>query len=497
MEGAMVMGEYKGFMMYDKQSLTELSLADRLLNHQPFQQRFTKEEARIQGARCMDCGTPFCQTGLPYGKETIGCPIGNYIPEWNDLVYHQDFKSAYERLKETNNFPEFTGRVCPAPCENSCVMKINRESVAIKGIERTIIDEAYEHGWVSPKYPRTSRNQSVAIVGSGPAGLTAAEELNYQGYQVTVFEKAHEPGGLLMYGIPNMKLDKNVVRRRMALMEEAGICFKTDVEVGVDISKTTLEDTFDAIILCTGSQQARDLPLEGRMGFGIHFAMDYLTEQMQVLNGEINQPTITAKNKNVIVIGAGDTGADCVATALRENCKSVVQFNKYTRLPEKMTVDYNTAWPLAMPVFKMDYAHKEYEARFGKEPRAYGVQTMRYDVDHLGYVRGVFTQVLEQTENGMSIVDGTERHWPADLVLLSIGFVGTENTVPHAFHIATERNKIVADDINYQTNHPHIFAAGDARRGQSLVVWAIREGRGVAKAVHHYLTQKNMAQHIK
>lgn len=443
-----------------------------------------------QGARCMDCGTPFCQTGQQYGRETIGCPIGNYIPEWNDLVYHQDFKTAYERLSETNNFPDFTGRVCPAPCESACVMKINRESIAIKGIERTIIDEAFENGWVAPKVPSRRRDEKVAIVGSGPAGLTAAEELNLLGYQVTIYERARESGGLLMYGIPNMKLDKDVVRRRIKLMEEAGITFINGVEVGVDIDKATLESEYDAIILCTGAQKGRDLPLEGRMGDGIHFAMDYLTEQTQLLNGEIDDITITAKDKNVIIIGAGDTGADCVATALRENCKSIVQFNKYTKLPEAITFTENASWPLAMPVFKMDYAHQEYEAKFGKEPRAYGVQTMRYDVDDKGHIRGLYTQILEQGENGMVMKEGPERFWPADLVLLSIGFEGTEPTVPNAFNIKTDRNRIVADDTNYQTNNEKVFAAGDARRGQSLVVWAIKEGRGVAKAVDQYLASK-------
>lgn len=484
------MGEFKGFMNYEKQQLDELSLVDRIANHEPFQQRFTKEDVAQQGARCMDCGTPFCQTGQPAGKETIGCPIGNYIPEWNDLVYRHDFKNAYERLSETNNFPEFTGRVCPAPCEQSCVMKINRESVAIKGIERTIIDEAYDNDWVQPTIPDKRKNESVAIVGSGPAGLTAADELNKLGYHVTVYERAHEAGGLLMYGIPNMKLDKDVVRRRINIMEQSGIDFITDTEIGVDMSREELEQRHDAIILCTGSQNARDLPLEGRMGFGIHFAMDYLTEQTQLLNGEISEAEITAKDKNVIVIGAGDTGADCVATALRENCKSIVQFNKYTKQPEAIEFEENTYWPLSMPVFKMDYAHKEYEARFGFEPRAYGVQTMRYDVDEIGRVKGVYTQILEETEDGMVVVDGTERHWPADLVLLSIGFVGTETTVPHAFDIQTERNKIVADNKDFRTNQPHVFAAGDARRGQSLVVWAIQEGRAVADAVNTYLQEK-------
>ncbi|MDK4214303.1 glutamate synthase subunit beta [Staphylococcus warneri] len=484
------MGEFKGFMKYEKQALAELSLIDRLSNHHAFQQRFTKEDASTQGARCMDCGTPFCQSGLSYGFETIGCPIGNYIPEWNDLVYRGDFKAAYDRLSETNNFPEFTGRVCPAPCEQSCVMKINRNSVAIKGIERTIIDEAYENGWVKPKYPEADRGQNVAIVGSGPAGLTAADELNHRGYKVTVYERAKEPGGLLMYGIPNMKLDKDVVRRRIKLMKKAGIQFKTGIEIGVDISREDLESTYDAIILCTGSQNARDLPLEGRMGYGIHFAMDYLTEQTRFLTGEIDEVTISAKDKNVIIIGAGDTGADCVATALRENCKSIVQFNKFTKLPEEITFETNTSWPLALPVFKMDYAHKECEAKFGKEPRAYGVQTMRYDVDDTGKVRGLYTQILRETEDGTVMEDGPERFWPADLVILSIGFIGTEITIPQSFGIKTERNKIVANDKDFRTNHSKIFAAGDARRGPSLVVWAIKEGRAVADAVETYLNQE-------
>lgn len=484
------MGEFKGFMKYEKQALSELSLIDRLSNHHAFQQRFTKEDASTQGARCMDCGTPFCQSGLSYGFETIGCPIGNYIPEWNDLVYRGDFKAAYERLSETNNFPEFTGRVCPAPCEQSCVMKINRNSVAIKGIERTIIDEAYENGWVKPKYHEADKGKSVAIVGSGPAGLTAADELNHRGYKVTVYERAKEPGGLLMYGIPNMKLDKDVVRRRIKLMKEAGVQFKTGIEIGADISREDLEATYDAIILCTGSQNARDLPLEGRMGYGIHFAMDYLTEQTRFLTGEIDEVTITAKDKNVIIIGAGDTGADCVATALRENCKSVVQFNKFTKLPEEITFETNTSWPLALPVFKMDYAHKECEVKFGKEPRAYGVQTMRYDVDDSGKVRGLYTQILRETEDGTVMEDGPERFWLADLVILSIGFVGTEITIPQSFGIKTERNKIVANDKDFRTSHSKIFAAGDARRGPSLVVWAIKEGRAVADAVETYLNQE-------
>lgn len=486
------MGEFKGFMKYDRQALPELSLAERLTSHVAFQQCFSKEDAALQGARCMDCGTPFCQTGQLVERDTVGCPIGNYIPEWNDLVYHQDYKAAYERLSETNNFPDFTGSVCPAPCEQSCVMNINRDPVAIKGIERTIIDEAFENGWVEPRVPSQRIAQCVAIVGSGPAGLTAADELNAKGYEVTVYERAREAGGLLMYGIPNMKLDKEVVQRRIRLMEEAGIRFVTNTEIGKDISKEALESEYDAIIVCTGSQQARDLPLEGRMGYGIHFAMDYLTEQTQIANGELKpeDAEICAEGKNVIVIGSGDTGADCVATALRENCKTVVQFNYRTKLPERYEIEGNPYWPLSMPVFKMDYAHKEAEERFGFEPRAYGAQTMRYDVDRIGNVRGVYTQTLRKIPDGSTKIDDTEKHWPADLILLAIGFIGTENTVPNTFDLPTEQNKIVANEVDYTTNQPHIFTAGDARRGQSLVVWAIKEGRGVAKSVHRYLQKQ-------
>ena len=485
------MGEYKGFMMYDKGALPEMSLVERLMHHDSFQQRFSRDVAQEQGARCMDCGTPFCQTGQLIQKETVGCPIGNYIPEWNHLVYEGDYYRAYQRLSETNNFPEFTGHVCPAPCEQSCVMKINRESVAIKGIERTIIDEAFEQGWVEVKRPTQRNGQSVAIVGSGPAGLTAADELNQRGYHVTVFERAHEAGGLLMYGIPNMKLDKDVVRRRITLLEEAGIEFITNTEIGVDMTKAELEASYDAVILCTGAQQPRDLPLEGRMGHGIHFAMDYLTTQTQYLAGETDDLNITAKNKHVVVIGSGDTGADCVATALREGCKSVVQFNRRGRLAEVTTFDENTSWPCPLPAFKMDYAHDECVARFGTDPRVYHVASVRYDVDDAGHVKGVYTTRTDVPDNKEEAFGTqTEQYWPADLVLLAIGFVGTERTVPKTFDVRMDQHKVVANDTDYRTNQPHIFAAGDARRGASLVVWAIKEGRGVAQSVHNYLKQK-------
>ncbi|MCQ9291776.1 glutamate synthase subunit beta [Staphylococcus hyicus] len=482
------MGEFKGFMKYPKRKLDELPLTDRIANFDAYQWRFTNEDAQQQGARCMDCGTPFCQTGVQIERDTLGCPLGNYIPEWNDFVYRSDFKTAYERLSETNNFPDFTGYVCPAPCEASCVMKINRDSVAIKGIERTIIDEAFEQGWVKPRLPEERLNQKVAIVGSGPAGLAAAEELNALGYTVDVFEKQAQPGGLLTYGIPNMKLDKSVVFRRIDLMKEAGIHFYCNVEIGKDMTKEELDRTYDAIVVCTGAEKPRDLPLEGRMGLGIHFAMDYLTEQTQLLLGEATTQTISAKDKNVVVIGDGDTGADCVATALRDGCKSVVQFNRKAKKPERFVMNYS--WPFPEPILKKDYAHQEYEAKFGVEPRAYGIQTMRFDIDDMFRVSGIYAQVQHDQADGTLIGDDREILIPADLVLLAIGFEGVTSQVTQALGLKVHRQKIMADTKDYKTNQDKYFAAGDARRGQSLVVWAIKEGREVAVSVHEHLKRK-------
>ena len=478
------MGEFKGFLKYERRNQKEESLEDRIHNYDAYQHRFCNDDASEQGARCMDCGTPFCQTGSSAGKETIGCPIGNYIPEWNDLVYKGDFKEAFHRLSETNNFPEFTGTVCPAPCESSCVLSINGDPVAIKGIERTIIDEAYKEGWVQPKMPKHSLGTRIAVIGSGPAGLTAADELNAWGHSVDVYERDIKPGGLLRYGIPNMKLDKKLVETRIQLMEEAGVNFICDTDVGNDVSYDELDEKYDAVIIAIGARKQRDLKLEGRQSRDIRFAMDYLTDQTKVQLNEQDSPAISAKDKHVVVIGGGDTGADCVAMALREGCKSIFQLNKYDRLPDE--IEGNPAWPLEKKTFKLDYSHAEYQQKFGVEPRAYSVQTMAYDVDFIGDLKGVKTQVLSQKSLTNMTMEDQERYFKADLVLLSIGFEGVESELPKAFNIRMENNKIHADDETYRTNQEKVFAAGDARRGQSLVVWAIKEGREAAKEVHKF-----------
>lgn len=479
------MGEFKGFMKYERQELGELNPKTRTANYDAYQDRFCNEDAAEQGGRCMDCGTPFCQTGTGVGRETVGCPIGNYIPEWNDLVYKGDFEEAYKRLSETNNFPDFTGTVCPAPCESSCVLSINNDPVAIKGIERTIIDEAFKQGYVKPRVPKHRLNTNIAIIGSGPAGLTAADEMNAWGHNVVVYERDNKPGGLLRYGIPNMKLDKAMVERRIDLMKEAGIEFSCGIDIGQHVTYDELDEVYDAIIVATGARKQRDLQLEGRASEDIHFAMDYLTDQMQYLDGETDDISITAKDKHVVVIGGGDTGADCVAMALREDCRSIFQFNKYDRKPDD--IEGNPYWPLSKQIFKLDYAQEEYFEKFGVDPMAYGVQTMGYDVNKLGELQGLKTQVLSEEALNQMTMEDQERYFKADLVLLSIGFEGVENDLPKAFDLKMHQNKIAADEDDYRTNREKVFAAGDARRGASLVVWAIKEGRGVARAAHKFV----------
>jgi glutamate synthase (NADPH/NADH) small chain len=432
----------------------------------------------------MDCGTPFCQMGEQIGRETLGCPLYNLIPEWNELVREGQWYEAYLRLAKTNNFPEFTGRACPAPCEGSCTAGLVSEPVAIKSIEREIIDKAFEEGWVKATPPHVRSNKHVAVIGSGPAGLAAADELNRLGHHVTVFEKEDRVGGLLMYGIPNMKIDKSLVDRRVKLLKEEGISFKTNLTIGKDLSFDELRKIFDSVVICTGADKHRELQIPGHHLKGIYPAMTYLTESTRQLL-EDQEPLINAKGKRVIVIGGGDTGADCVATALRQNCSSVVQFGKHDRLPDERA-DHNP-WPQTPRTFTLDYAYEEAHSVFGEDPRQYQITTTAFKGDANGNVAAL---EAIRTGNSDKEQDTEPVLWEADLVLIAIGFEGISTQAARDFSVHIENGKIVADNKTWQTNLEDVFVAGDARRGQSLIVWAIQEGRKAALSVHHFLAEK-------
>ncbi len=486
------MGKATGFMEYTREKAKERNPLTRLNDWKEYSVPLSDEALSKQGARCMDCGTPFCHMGMEIDRVTTGCPINNLIPEWNDLVYRGRWQDALERLLKTNNFPEFTGRVCPAPCEGSCTLAITDPAVTIKNIERTIIDKGFENGWIQPRIPAKRSGKKIAIVGSGPAGLASADQLNQAGHSVTVFERSDRPGGLLMYGIPNMKLEKEVVERRIKLLQQEGIDFITNTEVGKDITAEELKTQYDAVILCTGAQKQRDLVIEGRESNGIHFAMDYLTSTTKSLldsNFEDRQ-FIDTKGKDVIVIGGGDTGADCVATALRQGANSVVQFGKHPQLPAARTAD--NMWPAYPNVFTLDYAYEEAQSKFGQDPRQYSIQTKKIVADENGQVKELHTIQMEKKkdENGsyfFTEIPGSEKVWPAQHVFIAIGFEGTELPLLSQFGVESKNQKITAKYGEYKTNVEGVFAAGDARRGQSLIVWAINEGREVAREVDCYL----------
>ena len=486
------MGKPTGFMEYSREKVGERDPLIRLNDWKEYSVPFSDEKLRIQGARCMDCSVPFCHTGMEIQGATSGCPIHNLIPEWNDLVYRGRWKEALDRLMKTNNFPEFTGRVCPAPCEGSCTLAISDPAVTIKNIEQAIIDKGFENGWITPKIPRSRTGKKVAIIGSGPAGLAAADQLNQAGHSVTVFERSDRPGGLLMYGIPNMKLEKEVVERRVRLLTQEGIDFVTNTEVGKDVTAAELQAQFDAVILCTGAQKQRDLVIDGRGAKGIHFAMDYLslaTKSLLDSNFEDGK-FINVEDKDVIVIGGGDTGADCVATALRQKAKSVVQFGKHPQLPGERTAE--NLWPAYPNVFTMDYAYKEAETKFGEDPRQYSIQTKKIVANENGNLKELHTIQMEKLkdEEGryyFKEIPGTEKVWPAQFVFIAIGFEGTEQPLLSHFGVEAVNQKVAAKYGEFKTNVKGVFAAGDARRGQSLIVWAINEGREVAQEVHKYL----------
>lgn len=487
------MGKPTGFMEFARELPPELAPAQRIRNWDEFHLPFDEPKLRAQGARCMDCGTPFCHTGHVLAGAASGCPINNLIPEWNDLVYRGKWHEALLRLHKTNNFPEFTGRVCPAPCEGACVLGIIQPPVTIKNIECAIADKGWESGWIQPAPPTSRTGKKVAVVGSGPAGLACAAQLNHAGHEVTVFERADRVGGLLMYGIPNMKLDKGVVQRRVDLLASEGVRFITNCEVGKQFPARKLLEDFDAAVLCAGATKPRDLPVEGRNLKGVHFAMEFLTANTQrLLNGQHkNGSFISAEGKNVVVIGGGDTGTDCVGTSLRHNCKSVIQLEILPRPADTRPPD--NPWPQWPRVFRVDYGQEEAAALYGEDPRRYRVTVLRFLGDEQGNVKGVRTVHVDWKKDAagrmMPVnVPGTEQTLPAELVLLAMGFLGPEDTLPDQLELERDaRSNARADYGRFASNIPGIFVAGDMRRGQSLVVWAINEGRAAARECDRFL----------
>jgi len=487
------MGKPTGFLDYTRELPLDRDAVKRILDWNEFHDHMPEASLKNQAARCMDCGIPFCHTGQLVSGMASGCPINNLIPEWNDLVFRGLWREALERLHKTNNFPEFTGRVCPAPCEGSCVLGITSPPVTIKNIEVSIIDKGWEEGWVTPEAPAKRTGKKVAVIGSGPAGLSAAAQLNRVGHTVTVYERADRPGGLLMYGIPNMKLDKKeVVERRLKLMRDEGIEFVCNTEVGRDISAQDLMEKFDAIVVCTGATKPRDLPIDGRALKGVHFAMEFLTANTKsLLDGNRNGTFIDAAGKDVIVIGGGDTGTDCVGTSMRHGCKSLVQVEILPKPPESRAAD--NPWPEWPKTYKLDYGQEEAKARYGADPRVYLTTAKRFVADDAGNVAGVELVEIKWGKNdkGQFVpqdVPGTSRIVPAQLVLLAMGFLGPEQPLLEQLGVERDpRSNVKADHGKFTTTLPKVFAAGDCRRGQSLVVWAFNEGRGAARECDRFL----------
>lgn len=493
------MGKPTGFMEFTRETPSERDAWERVNDWGEFHIHLSDKTLREQGARCMDCGIPFCHTGKLLNGMASGCPINNLIPEWNDLVYRGQWREALERLHKTNNFPEFTGRVCPAPCEGACTLGIINPPVTIKSIEAAIIDKGFEEGWVVAHPPAKRTGKRVAVVGSGPAGLACAAQLNSVGHSVTVFERADRIGGLLMYGIPNMKLDKEVVQRRIDLMAAEGVTFVTSCEIGKDMPAARLREEFDAVVLACGATKPRDLSIEGRALKGIHFAMDFLHHNTKNLldhrNGHLPSGAagapIAAAGKDVIVIGGGDTGTDCVGTSMRHGCRSLAQFEILPKPPMGRAAD--NPWPEWPKVYKLDYGQAEAKARFGDDPRTYLISTKRFVGDANGHVKELHTVDIEwvKDETGrmtLREIPGSERVWPAQLVLLAMGFLGPEDAVVEQLGVARDpRSNVKADEGQYHTSVEGVFAAGDMRRGQSLVVWAINEGRGAARECDRWL----------
>lgn len=467
------MGKATGFMEFERLSEGYLPVPDRVKNYKEFVLHLTDDQAKVQGARCMDCGIPFC---------TSGCPINNIIPDWNDLVYQQDWRSAIDVLHSTNNFPEFTGRICPAPCEAACTLNINNDAVGIKSIEHAIIDKAWENNWVVPQPPEKKTGKKVAIVGSGPAGLAAAQQLARVGHSVVVLEKETRIGGLLRYGIPDFKMEKSHIDRRMAQMQTEGVEFRTNHNVGVNVIADDLVAEYDAVILAGGAEYPRDLPVEGRQLDGVHFAMDFLTPQNKVVAGDKIENQIMATGKHVVVIGGGDTGSDCVGTSNRHGALSITQFELMPQPPEQE--DKNLVWPNWPLKMRTSSSHEE------GANRDWSITTKKLMGEN-GKVTHLVGAKVEWKDGKMTEVPGSEFTIPADLVLLAMGFVSPVQKVLDAFGVEKDNRgnaKATTDGEGcYTTSKAKVFAAGDMRRGQSLVVWAIREGRQCARAVDEFL----------
>lgn len=478
----MTMGKPTGFLDYQRQGNPSQAPLERIRHFDEFHPPLDREERQRQGGRCMSCGVPFCQSGAVLNGMVSGCPLHNLVPEWNDLLWRGHPGHAAARLLKTNNFPEFTGRVCPALCEAACTCGLNGDPVTVKENELSIIEDAWAAGLMEPRPPKVRTGKRVAVVGSGPAGLACADQLNRRGHAVTVFERADRPGGLLMYGIPNMKLEKSIVRRRLDKMTAEGIDFRTGVDVGKDVTAEELRADFDAVVLCCGAAQPRDLAVPGRKSGGVWFAVDFLTQTTRaLLDGTPFSPT--AKGKQVVVVGGGDTGNDCVGTCIRQGCTGVVQLEMMPKLPD--TRSESNPWPEWPRVCKTDYGQEEAIAVFGQDPRLYQTTVTALKADGKGQLEAVETVELDRD---LKPVPGTERTLPCQLLLIAAGFLGAQHYVPEAFGLElTPRSCVKTPEGSYQTGVPGVFAAGDMRRGQSLVVWAIAEGRQAAKEADAWL----------
>ena len=486
------MGKPTGFMDYERQSSEGEQPLERIKHFNEFHAPLGKKERKEQAARCMECGVPFCQSGTMITGMLAGCPLNNLIPEWNDLLYWDNIPLAIQRLKKTNNFPEFTGRVCPAPCESACTCGLNCDPVSIKENELEIVEQAYKTGVLQPKSPKVRTGKKVAVIGSGPSGLAAADQLNHRGHSVTVFEKSDRVGGLLMYGIPNMKLEKTIVERRVSLMEKEGVVFRTGCDVGASISAQWILEEFDAVVLACGTALSRDIKVPGREGKGIHFAVDYLTAATKgLLDHKKPAAEFYAEGKDVLVIGGGDTGNDCVGTAVRQGAKSVTQLEMMPKQPE--TRDASSQWPIWPRLYKVDYGQEEAAAVFGCDPRVFKTTVTRFFTDANGNVNGAELVSLEaQTDpntgrTNMVPVEGSAKIIDTQLVLIAAGFIGANPKTAEAFGATMDNRGNVDTKGAFQTANSKVFATGDMRRGQSLVVWAIREGRDAAAAVDKFL----------